>query len=86
MAEAGVAGVEVASWSGFLVPAKTPRDVVEKIHAGTVAALAEPTVRTKLENGGIVVTGSTPGELAAFLRAELDKWGRVIKAANIRAQ
>jgi tripartite-type tricarboxylate transporter receptor subunit TctC len=43
-------------------------------------------VRTKLENGGIVVTGSTPDELAAFVRTELDKWGRVIKAANIRAQ
>jgi tripartite-type tricarboxylate transporter receptor subunit TctC len=86
MAEAGVAGVEVASWSGFLVPAKTPADVIAKIHADTVAALAEPAVRTKLENGGIVVTGSTPAELAAFLRTELDKWGRVIKAANIRAQ
>jgi tripartite-type tricarboxylate transporter receptor subunit TctC len=86
MAEAGVGGVEVASWSGFLVPAKTPPDVIAKIYADTIAALAEPAVRTKLENGGIVVTASTPAELAAFLRSELDKWGRVIKAANIRAQ
>lgn len=86
MAEAGVAGVEVASWSAFLVPAKTPPDVVARIHADTVAVLAEPAVRTKLENGGVVIVASTPDELAAFLRSELDKWGRVITAAGIRAQ
>jgi tripartite-type tricarboxylate transporter receptor subunit TctC len=86
MAEAGVAGVEVASWSAFLAPAKTPRDVIAKIHADTVKALAEPSVRQKLEAGGVVIKGLPPAELAAFLTAELDKWGRVIKAANIRVQ
>jgi len=48
--------------------------------------LAEPAVRGKLEQVGVVVIGSTPDELAAFLSAEMDKWGHVIKAANIRAQ
>ena len=86
MAEAGVAGVEVASWSAFLVPARTPRELIEKIHAATVKALAEPSVKQKLEAGGAVIEGSTPEELAAFLAAELDKWGRVIKAANIRPE
>jgi tripartite-type tricarboxylate transporter receptor subunit TctC len=86
MAEAGVPGVEVASWSAFLVPARTPREVIEKIHADTVKALADPSVKQKLEAGGAVIKGSTPAELAAFLDAELDKWGRVIKAANIRVQ
>ena len=86
MAEAGVAGVEVSSWSAFFVPAKTPRDIIRKIHDDTVAALAEPAVRGKLEQGGVVVIGSTPDELASFLSSELDKWGRVIKEANIRAQ
>jgi len=86
MAEAGVPGVEVASWSAFLVPARTPRDVIAKIQADTVAALAEPSVKQKLEAGGVVIEGSTPDQLAAFLDAEFDKWGRVIKAANIRAQ
>ena len=86
MAEAGVVGVEVASWSAFLVPARTPRDVIDKIRADTAAALAEPAVRTKLEAGGVVIKASTPEQAAAFLTAELDKWGRVIKAANIRAQ
>jgi tripartite-type tricarboxylate transporter receptor subunit TctC len=86
MAEAGVAGVEVSLWSAFFVPAKTPRDIIRKIHDDTVAALAEPAVRGKLEQGGVVVIGSTPDELASFLRSELDKWGHVIKEANIRAQ
>ena len=86
MAEAGVAGAEVSSWSGFFVPVKTPHAVVEQIHADTVKALAAPAVREKLENGGAVVVGSTPAELASFLRAEIDKWGQVIKAANIHAQ
>jgi len=86
MAEAGVAGVEVSSWSAFFVPAKTPGDIIRKIHADTVAALAESPVRGKLEQGGVVVIGSTPDELASFLRSELDKWGHVIKEANIRAQ
>jgi tripartite-type tricarboxylate transporter receptor subunit TctC len=86
MAEAGVAGVEVASWSAFLVPARTPRAVIDRIRADTIAALADPGVKAKLEAGGVVVKTSTPEELAAFLSAELDKWGRVIKAANIRAQ
>jgi tripartite-type tricarboxylate transporter receptor subunit TctC len=86
MAEAGVPGVEVASWSAFLVPAKAPRDVIAKIQADTVKALAEPSVKQKLEAGGVVIKGSTPEELAAFLNTEFDKWGRVIKAANIRPE
>ena len=86
MTEAGVAGVEVSSWSAFFVPAKTPGDIIRKIHADTVAALAESPVRGKLEQGGVVVIGSTPDELASFLSSELDKWGHVIKEANIRAQ
>ena len=86
MAEAGVAGVEVSSWSAFFVPAKTPQVIIGKIHDDTVAVLAEPAVRGKLEQVGVVVIGSTPDELAAFLSAEMDKWGHIIKAANISAQ
>jgi len=69
MAEAGVAGVEVSSWSGFFVPAGTPQQIIRKIHADTVAALAEPAVREKLEQGGDLVIGSTPDELSSFLKS-----------------
>jgi tripartite-type tricarboxylate transporter receptor subunit TctC len=86
MGEAGVAGVEVSSWSAFFVPAKTPREIIRKIHTNTVAALAEAAVKEKLEQGGAVVIGSTPDELASFLSSEMDKWGQVIKEANIKAE
>ncbi len=84
MAEAGVEGVEVSSWAGFLVPAKTPPEIVRKLHDDTVAVLAQPSVRLKLEQNGAVVVGSTPQELLSFMTAETDKWGQVIAAANIR--
>ena len=85
MAEAGVSGVEVSSWSAFFVPARTPQEIIRKIHTDTVAALAESAVREKLEQGGVVVIGSTPDVLASFLRSEMDRWGQVIKESNIRA-
>src|SRR6266436_2894431 len=53
MAEAGVAGVEVSAWSAFLVPARTPREIIRKIHSDTVAALDGPLVKEKLEAGGV---------------------------------
>jgi len=84
MAEAGVAGVEVTSWAAFLMPAKTPPAIVRKIHDDTVAVLGEPSARTKLEQNGAVIVGSTPHELQAFMAAETEKWGQVIAAANIR--
>jgi tripartite-type tricarboxylate transporter receptor subunit TctC len=59
MAEAGVAGAEVSSWSAFLVPANTAQQVISKIHADTITALAAPTVRDKLEQGGAVLIGSS---------------------------
>jgi tripartite-type tricarboxylate transporter receptor subunit TctC len=78
--------VEVTSWAGFFLPARTSVEIVRKIHADTVTALAEPAVRTKLEQGGAVAIASAPDELASFLRSEMDKWGTVIKEANISAQ
>jgi tripartite-type tricarboxylate transporter receptor subunit TctC len=86
MAEAGVAGVEVSSWSGFFVPAGTSQEIIKKIHTDTVRAVAEPAVREKLEQGGVLVIGSRPDELGSFLKSEMDRWGQVIKDANITAQ
>ena len=86
MAEAGVAGVEVSSWSAFFVPAKTPADIIRKIHDDTVAVLAEPAVRGNLEQVGVVVIGSTPDELAAFLPGEITKWAQVVKDAGIEPE
>jgi tripartite-type tricarboxylate transporter receptor subunit TctC len=84
VAEAGVLGFEVSSWFAFFLPARTPPDIVKKINADTVAALADPAVKTRLELLGYTVIGSTADELAIHLQSDIDKWGPVIKDAGIR--
>jgi tripartite-type tricarboxylate transporter receptor subunit TctC len=85
ISEAGVPGFDVSSWFAFYVPAKTPPEIVNKIHADTVTALANPVVQAKLAELGAVTVGSTPAKLAAHLRSEMAKWGSIIKTANIKA-
>jgi tripartite-type tricarboxylate transporter receptor subunit TctC len=79
-----VPGFDVVSWFGFFVPVKTPREIVAKINADTNAALVTPAVKTRFEELGAVPKGSTEAELAAFLKSETDKWGPVIKDAQIK--
>lgn len=83
IAEAGVPGFDVSSWYALFAPAKTPPEIVRKMHADTVAALNDPTTKERLEQLGVLVVGSTPEQLAAFLKAEMDKWAPVIKDAGI---
>ncbi len=83
VAEAGFRDFDVAGWFAFFVPARTPPEIIEKIHVDTVAAVRDPAVRTKFENIGMVAAGSTPKELAVILKAEFDRWSPVIKQANI---
>jgi tripartite-type tricarboxylate transporter receptor subunit TctC len=84
IAESGVPGFDVFSWFGFFVPAKTPQDVIAKINAETNAALAHASVKSRFEDLGATPKGSTPAELAAFLKSETDKWGPVIRDAKIK--
>jgi tripartite-type tricarboxylate transporter receptor subunit TctC len=83
VAEQGVAGYDVRSWAGLLVPAGTPRPIVERLHAETQKALQEPAVRQKLVDIGGEARGSTPDEMKAMLLAETDKWSRLVAEANI---
>ena len=85
VAEAGVPGFDVTSWYAFFVPVKTPAEIVAKLHADTVAVLAEPAIKERLAQTGVLVTGSTPDELGALLKTETELWGPVIKAAGIKA-
>jgi tripartite-type tricarboxylate transporter receptor subunit TctC len=86
IAEAGVPGFDVSSWFAFFVPAKTPSAIIKKMNEGTIAALAHPMVKERLEQFGAALVGSTPDELAAFLKSEMDKWGPVIREAKIRVE
>jgi tripartite-type tricarboxylate transporter receptor subunit TctC len=81
-----VPGYDVISWFAFFVPVKTPADVVAKINADTNAALVDPTVKSRFEDLGAVPKGSTQAELAAFLQSETDKWGPVIRDAQIKLE
>jgi tripartite-type tricarboxylate transporter receptor subunit TctC len=83
VAESGLPGFDVAPWWGFLVPARTPAAVVEKLHADTAVALGRPEVRQKLENLGSTVLGAPPGAFALRLKAEMAKWGPLIRDARI---
>jgi tripartite-type tricarboxylate transporter receptor subunit TctC len=84
IAEAGVPGYDTSSWFAFFVPAKTPPEIIRKMHSDTVTVLAEPQIKAKLDQLGVVVVGSTPEELGAHFKSEMEKWAPVIKAANIK--
>lgn len=83
IAEAGVPGYEAVQWYGVLAPAGTPGDIISKLHTGVVRAMQNPDVRKRLMNDGAEPVGSSPTEFAAYIKAETDKWARVIKAAGI---
>ncbi len=86
VAEAGVPGFEVLGFYAFFAPARTPPEIVAKFHTDTVAALADPTIRARLDPLGVGVVGSTPAALGAFLKSEMDKWGPIIKEAGIKVE
>ena len=81
-----VPGFDVSSWYAFLVPVKTPAEIVKKLHADTIAILGEPAIKSKLEQVGVMAIGSTPEELAVQLKSETEMWGPVIKAAGIKPE
>ena len=86
LAEAGALGQESDIILGVLVPAGTPQDVVDRLHREIVRIVALPDVRARLSALGFEPIASTPNEFADRIRWEIDKWAKVIRAANIRAQ
>ena len=85
MAEAGLAGYDAYSWSGIVVPAATPKEIVAKLNADIVKALNDPDVKKRLLENGAEAMPGTPDQFAKTLRSEIVKWGKVVKAANIKA-
>jgi tripartite-type tricarboxylate transporter receptor subunit TctC len=83
IAELGIPGFDVSSWYALFAPAKTPPDIIRKMNADAVAAARDPATKARLEQLGVVVIASSPAELAAHMRSEMDKWGPVIKEAGI---
>ena len=82
VAEAGLPGFEAIAWNGLLAPAGTPRDVLAKVGAELRTAMDQPEVRERFEAQGFAAAYSTPEAFSAFIGAEIEKWGRVVKASG----
>lgn len=84
-AQQGVGNFEAPTWWALLGRAGTPQPIVDKMHAAMARALADPTVRQKIEEQGADVVASGPDECGRFIQAEITKWGKVIRDNDIRA-
>ncbi|MBW6400234.1 tripartite tricarboxylate transporter substrate binding protein [Roseomonas sp. HJA6] len=86
IAEAGYPQAEATSWGCVMVPAGTPTAVVQRLSQAVAAAVADPTVASRMSGAGVDGVASTPEELASFLRSESAKWGAVARQAGIRVE
>ncbi|HYC46832.1 MAG TPA: tripartite tricarboxylate transporter substrate binding protein [Burkholderiales bacterium] len=86
IAESGVTGYSVTGWYGFYAPAGTPGTVIKRLNEEARKALFSPEVKDRLEKTGNEPVVSSPEEFATFMRTEIEKWAKVVKAANIRVE
>jgi tripartite-type tricarboxylate transporter receptor subunit TctC len=87
--EAGVSGIQIALWTGLWAPKGTPKDIVAKLNAAVGETLSDPATRQRIANAGFDIPAPeqlTPEALAAFHKAETEKWWPIIKAANLKAE
>ena len=84
MAESGLPGFDLSTWFAFFAPAATPRELVQKISGDMQRALQQPDMKEQLTSIGVDIVGSTPEELAAFNRAELEKWSTIVKDSGAK--
>lgn len=84
MIEAGFPTIRVHGWYALVAPAGTPQEVVERLRAALIQTMKQPNVISTLANQGAVLEPSTPAELRAFIDSEIQRWSRVIRAANIK--
>ena len=86
MDEAGMPGFDAGIWIGLLAPAKTPPDIVDKLSASANEALRSEVVQAALKQQGIDSIGGSPAEFSSFIRADIEKWTSVLKAAGLKKQ
>jgi tripartite-type tricarboxylate transporter receptor subunit TctC len=83
--ESGLPGFEVSSWYGYFAPAATPKQVIAKVNADMQVILASPEMRTKLAPLGAEPAPTTPESFSKYVRAEIDKWAKVVKDSGAKA-
>ncbi|MGY2488375.1 tripartite tricarboxylate transporter substrate binding protein [Cupriavidus sp. CP313] len=86
IAESGVPGYEVNVWFGIQAPAGTPKEVVQKLNQEIAKALADPEIVKRFREQGVEVVGSSPTKFATLVEAEIQKWGSVVRDANVRLE
>jgi tripartite-type tricarboxylate transporter receptor subunit TctC len=86
LAEAGVPGYEATQWYGLVAPVGTPAEIIDKLYQGVSHSLKDANLRKQLQDSGADPIGKTPGEFATVMRADYEKWGKVIKSAGIKSQ
>ncbi len=84
--EQGFKGFETGSWFGVHVSAATPRDIVAKLHAETLRAINQPDIRNRMQPEGAEFIGDTLEQFAAYIRGEIEKWGRAVKVSGAKAE
>ena len=86
IAESGVPGYEAYSWVGMIAPAGTPKDVIARLNREIVEILKQKDVAEKLNAQGALPVGDTPEQFGAYIKAEIEKWGAVVRSSNIKAE
>jgi len=86
IAQSGLPGYEMYGWYALMVPAGTPADVIEKLSGAASGALKSRTVLEKLPSLGLDLGHTTPVEAEAYIKAEITKWGKLVKEANIKVE
>jgi tripartite-type tricarboxylate transporter receptor subunit TctC len=83
----GLPGYEAVQWYSLVAPAGTPREIITRLHAGVVRALHDTAIRKRLiDDGAEPAPSATPEEFGAFMKAEIAKWAKVVKAAGIQPE
>jgi len=85
-AEAGYKGIEVSTWYGLFAPAATPKPILDQIYAASARAIASPEAIRQLANFGADPSGMPPAEFSAFVKAERERWGTVVRKAGIKSE
>jgi tripartite-type tricarboxylate transporter receptor subunit TctC len=83
MSESGLPGFETTAWQGLVAPARTPPAIIKRLNTEAVYVINQPAMRDRMIQNGAAPVGSTPEELWDFARKQIEKWGKVIKAAGI---
>jgi len=86
VAESGLPGYEATAWQGVLAPASTPREIVAKLNTEIVRVVQQPDVRRQLAEQGYEPVGNSPEQFADYIKTEIAKWTKVIKAAGLKAE